>query len=83
MTYEEAHDLDLLIAKSDPYILIDELPPLAPCRCGGAAHLDISMALIACETCGMSFEYRYNQGVIPYYSWQKAAGVDVAPYKAK
>jgi len=28
--------------------------------------VDVSMALIQCEHCGISFEYRYNRGIIPY-----------------
>lgn len=28
--------------------------------------VDWSMALIQCDGCGISFEYRYNRGVIPY-----------------
>jgi len=76
MTYDEAHQKDVDICKSDPYQLVDDCPPLAPCRCGGEAIIDFSMALIQCETCGMSFEYRYNQGIIPYHTWQKSAGVE-------
>ena len=30
--------------------------------------VDISMALIQCDSCGISFEYRYRRGVIPYYT---------------
>jgi len=35
--------------------------------------LDLSMALIQCEGCGISFEYRYDRGVIPYNTMIKEA----------
>lgn len=30
--------------------------------------VDISMALIQCDNCGISFEYRYRRGIIPYHT---------------
>ena len=30
--------------------------------------VDVSMALIQCDSCGIAFEYRYNQGVIPFHT---------------
>jgi hypothetical protein len=71
MTFEEAHEKDCELVGADKYHL---LPPLLPCRCGGDAHMDVSMALIQCNRCEMSFEYRYDKGVIPYYTWQLIAG---------
>lgn len=73
MTYDEANNLDFATSRKDPNLFLD-MPQLAPCRCGGEAIIDVSMALITCNQCGMSFEYRYNRGVIPYHTWQKAAG---------
>ena len=70
MTFDEAQDLDIELSKTLAY---EDLPELAPCRCGGAASVDVSMRLISCEKCGMSFEYRYNRNVIPYFTWQLAA----------
>lgn len=46
------------------------LPPLNKCRCGGIPIIDTSMGLIYCPRCGLSFEYRYNRGTVPYYMWQ-------------
>jgi hypothetical protein len=71
MTNEEAQIKDEKLAKENPFH--DGLPPLAPCRCGGAPYVDTSMALIYCPVCELSFEYRYNRGVVPYYTWQLAA----------
>jgi ribosomal protein L37AE/L43A len=30
--------------------------------------VDISMALIQCDNCGISFEYRYRRGTVPYHT---------------
>lgn len=76
MTFEEAHSVDRFITMEYPHWFM-ELPPLAPCRCGGTPNIDISMGLIHCDTCGLSFEYRYDRGVVPYYTYQKSAGVEV------
>lgn len=71
MDFNEAHRWDVELAiHGDKY---HTLPPLKPCRCGGKAILDISMALITCDRCEMSFEYRYHRGVIPYFTWQLVA----------
>lgn len=35
--------------------------------------LGMSMALIQCDGCGISFEYRYDRGVIPYNTMVKEA----------
>lgn len=55
-----------------------KLSPLEPCRCGGSPHVDVSMALIQCDNCGLCFEYRYNRGVVPYFTWQALTAV--TPY---
>lgn len=71
MNYLECQIADQRLSKENPWH--DGLPPLEPCRCGGEAYVDVSMALIHCPQCDMSFEYRYNRGVVPYYTWQKCA----------
>ena len=30
--------------------------------------VDVSMALIQCDGCGIAFEYRYDRGVIPFHT---------------
>lgn len=61
-------DKDILLVRDNPWY--ENLEPLKKCICGGTPHFDISMALIQCDACGLSFEYRYNKGVIPYHTWQ-------------
>ena len=34
--------------------------------------VDISMRLIQCDGCGLSFEYRYDRGVIPFHTIRRA-----------
>ena len=30
--------------------------------------VDLSMSLIQCDSCGISFEYRYDRGIIPFHT---------------
>ncbi|MBI9087383.1 MAG: hypothetical protein JEZ11_27585 [Desulfobacterales bacterium] len=65
-------DKDLALRDSNPFY--EDLPPLEPCVCGGIPIIDSSMGLIYCEKCGLSFEYRYNKGLVPYHTWQAYHG---------
>jgi len=66
--YEVTRMMDVELTVKNPWY--EDLKPLEKCYCGGQPHLDISMALIQCDKCGLCFEYRYNKGVIPYHTWQ-------------
>lgn len=66
MTEEHRKDIEVL-----------EHPEMGHCPCPvcGVSGLivDVSMALIQCDSCGISFEYRYDRGVIPFYTILKGA----------
>ena len=66
--HKEAEMLDIQLRDNNPWCR--DLPPLEKCNCGGQPGIDPSMALIYCPDCGLSFEYRYNRGTIPYFTWQ-------------
>ena len=66
--YDAAQLLDEALLQHNPHY--QNLEPLKKCVCGGQPHIDVSMSLIHCPQCGLCFEYRYNKGVIPYFTWQ-------------
>jgi hypothetical protein len=66
--FMDNEDKDIQLLADNPWYM--DLEPLKKCICGGMPHIDVSMALIQCDNCKLSFEYRYNKGIIPYHTWQ-------------
>ena len=66
--YYETKEKDIQLCKNDPHYR--DVEPLKKCSCGGRPTIDVSMALIHCNKCGLCFEYRYARGVVPYHTWQ-------------
>lgn len=67
--YEFLVKKDVKLRERNPFYI--QLSPLKKCICGHQPIIDASMALIHCTNCGLSFEYRYFKGLIPYYTWQE------------
>jgi hypothetical protein len=67
MNYKEAYEKDIQLEKDNPWY---ENLVLNKCHCGEQPVLDTSMRLIYCPNCGLSFEYRYHRGIVPYHTWQ-------------
>jgi hypothetical protein len=67
--FYEIQAKDIELAATNPHY--KDLDDLKFCVCGNKPYIDASMRLIHCTECGLSFQYRYWKGLVPYHMWQR------------